>query len=323
MKKLRLGCLLATLLLSGSAAAQTIALISDLNGRYGSAMYNDRVSDAVDVVIRMQPDLVISTGDMVAGQKQPQLAQDQLDQMWQAFNLMVADPFARSGIPFAVTPGNHDGSGFPEYALERERFRVQWESRTPELNLLPGSAWPSRYAARMGRVLLVAFDGTIPGKLSNPEFQFIERMLQAHGAAAGVTLVYSHLPMWPLAQGREHEILDDPALLNLLHTHGVDVYISGHHHVFYPGIDSAGMVHIGVAALGGNTRRVVGQEARQPFSFAVLDLSKNRLDVRSFVAPGFSGKVPVKYQPESINGPLGLLRRLDGSAVFLNKMIED
>lgn len=323
MSIFRLGCLLSTLLLSGSLAAQTIALISDLNGRYGSTVYNDRVSDAVDTVIRMQPDLVISTGDMVAGQKQPQLDRDRLDQMWQGFNLTVADPLSRSGIPFAVTPGNHDGSGFPEYALERERFRVQWESRTPELKLLPGSAWPSRYAARMGRVLLVAFDGTIPGKLSKSEFQFIERMLQAHGAAAGVTLVYSHLPMWPLAQGREHEILDDPALLTLLHTHGVDVYISGHHHVFYAGTDSAGMVHIGVAALGGNTRRVVGQEARQPFSFAVLELSNNRLDVRSFVAPGFEGKVPLKYQPESINGPLGLLRRLDGAADFLDKMVED
>ena len=130
MSIFRLGCLLSTLLLSGSLAAQTIALISDLNGRYGSTVYNDRVSDAVDTVIRMQPDLVISTGDMVAGQKQPQLDRDRLDQMWQGFNLTVADPLSRSGIPFAVTPGNHDGSGFPEYALERERFRVQWESRT-------------------------------------------------------------------------------------------------------------------------------------------------------------------------------------------------
>ena len=103
----------------------------------------------------------------------------------------------------------------------------------------------------------------------------------------------------------------------------MDVYISGHHHVFYAGTDSAGMVHIGVAALGGNTRRVVGQEARQPFSFAILELSNNRLDVRSFVAPGFEGKVPLKYQPESINGPLGLLRRLDGSADFLDKIVED
>ena len=169
----------------------------------------------------------------------------------------------------------------------------------------------------------MAFDSTIPGKLSKTEFQFIERMLQAHGAAAGVTLVYSHLPMWPLAQGREHEILDDPALLGLLHSHGVDAYISGHHHVFYPGIDSAGMVHIGVAALGGNARRMVGQEARHPYSFAVLDLSNKRLVVSSFVAPGFTGNVPVTYQPESITGPLGLLRRLDGYADFVGKTIED
>lgn len=323
MKKLRLGCLLATLLLSGSAVAQTIALIADLNGRYGSTVYNQRVGDAIDTIIGMQPDLVISTGDMVAGQKQPKLDRDRLDRMWQEFNRVVADPFSRAGIPFAVTPGNHDGSGFPEYALEQARFKAQWESRIPELEFLPGSEWPRRYAARMGRVLLLGFDGTVPGKLSPSEFQFIERMLQAYGASAGVTLVYSHLPMWPLAQGRKREILGDPDLLSLLHSHGVDAYISGHHHVFYPGIDSAGMVHLGVAALGGNARRVVGQDKRQPFSYAVLELSNNQLDVRSFAAPGFSGKVPVKYQPGSIEGPLGLLRRLDGPVDLREIKAED
>ena len=115
-------CLLCCLLLipfSKSMAAESIALISDLNGRYGSSSYDSRVTDAIETVIRLQPDLVICTGDMVAGQKQPRLDADWLDRMWRGFNLTVADPLGREGIPLLVTPGNHDGSGFPEYALEQ------------------------------------------------------------------------------------------------------------------------------------------------------------------------------------------------------------
>lgn len=313
MKGPRLYCLLL-FLLSNSLEAESIALISDLNGRYGSTSYDNRVDDAIEAVLRIQPDLVISTGDMVAGQKQPRLDQNRLDNMWRGFNLAVTDPLARAGIPFTVTPGNHDGSGFKEFALEQERFEAQWISRIPEFDLIAGSEWPRRYAARMGGLLLVAFDGTRPGKLPESELLFVERMLRAHGAAADVTLVFSHLPMWPLAQRREHEILDDPALLALLHSYGVDVYISGHHHVFYAGTDSAGMVHLGVGALGGNSRKMVGQRTRQPFSFAVLEISNDRIEVRSLAAPDFSSKVPAEFLPESIRGPLGLLQRLDGSA---------
>ncbi len=305
---------LLLLLLSSNLPAQSIALISDLNGRYGSTSYDSRVSEAIDAVIRIRPDLVISTGDMVAGQKQPGLDQERLDRMWAGFNLAVTDPLDRAGIPFLVTPGNHDGSGYPEFALEQKRFEAQWASRIPEISLMPGSEWPRRYVARMGGVLMVAFDGTRPGALPETEFVFVERMLRAYGTSAEVTLAFSHLPMWPLAQQREHEILDDPALLELLHENGVDAYISGHHHVFYAGIDSAGMVHLGVGALGGNARKVVGERTRQPFSFAVLDLSNGLVDVRSLANPGFTGGVPLDLQPESISGPLGVLHRLDAPA---------
>jgi len=243
-------CCLLLLLLSEGTAAQSIALISDLNGRYGNTSYDSRVNDAIETVIRLQPELVISTGDMVAGQKQPSLDQDRLDRMWAGFNLAITDPLARAGIPFAITPGNHDGPGYPEFALERSRFEAQWASRTPEIEVLPGSEWPRRYAARLGGILLATFDGTRPGKLPEDEFLFVECMLHTYSGSAEVTLVFSHLPMWPLAQGREHEILDDPALLELFHANGVDVYISGHHHVFFAGLDPAGMVHLSVGALG-------------------------------------------------------------------------
>jgi len=293
-------------------AAESIALISDLNGRYGSSSYDSRVTDAIETVIRLQPDLVICTGDMVAGQKQPRLDADWLDRMWRAFNLTVADPLGREGIPLLVTPGNHDGSSFPEFALERQRFDAQWDSRMPELEILPGSEWPRRYAARMGTVLLLAFDGTRPGALPEAELNFIAQMLGTYGNTASMTVVFSHLPMWPLTKGREHEILDDPALLSLLHERGVEVYVSGHHHAFFAGVDDAGMVHIGIGALGGNARAFSGEKQRQPYSFAILTVVDDAVDITSRAAPGFLEPVPAAEIPATIIGPLGTLRRLDG-----------
>jgi hypothetical protein len=249
---------------------------------------------------------------MVAGQKQPYLDRARLDRMWAAFNVSVADPLARAGIPLAVTPGNHDGSAFPGYALERERFEAQWRTRQPALEILPGSEWPRRYAARLGGILLISFDGTRPGRLPEPERAFVAAMLRDHGAGASATIVFSHLPMWPFATGREQEILDDPGLLQLLHDHGVDVYASGHHHVFFAGTDEAGMVHVSVAALGGNARSFAGDQQRQPHGIAVLEIAGKSVTLQSLQAPGFRDPLPDGALPAAIRGPLGILKRLDG-----------
>ena len=165
------------MLFSLPLAAQSIVFISDLNGRYGSTAYHPRVTAAVAAIIELQPDGVISTGDMVAGQKS-RLDSVQLQQMWQAFNRTVADPITRSRIPLAVAVGNHDGSAYPGFALEREHFELQWRARSPLMDILPGSEWPRRYTARMGPFLLVAFDSTRPGKLPGGERRYIEQALQ-------------------------------------------------------------------------------------------------------------------------------------------------
>ena len=314
MKLLCLGCL-SLLLASATAGARSIALISDLNGRYGSAVYHARVDTAVAALVRLRPELVISTGDMVAGQRQPPLLPAELDRMWAAFDLAVTDPLVEAGIPFAVTPGNHDGSAFPGFDLERERFDAQWrERRPPGLVLLPGSQWPRRYAARLDGVLLVAFDGTRPGRLPASEYEFLRRMLEEHSRAADATIVFSHLPLWPFARGREGEILDDPDLLALLHRTGVDVYASGHHHVFYAGVDRAGLVHLSVGALGGNARSFAGERVRQSHGLALLDLASHSIAVGSLAAPAFDAPIPREQLPPTVSGPLGQLRRLDGPA---------
>ncbi len=68
-----LGLLLC--LFCGPLAAQTkatvtrVVVVSDLNESYGSTRYSPEVDEAVRQTIELAPDLVISTGDMVAGQR--------------------------------------------------------------------------------------------------------------------------------------------------------------------------------------------------------------------------------------------------------------
>jgi len=302
----------AGLLLCASAArAETIVFVSDLNGRYGSEEYSPRVAMAMEQILELAPDLVVSTGDMVAGQRSPQLDAAQLGRMWTGFNQVVTDPLAAAGVPFAVTVGNHDGSSFPGFETEREQFMAQWSGRRPDLPFLQGSEWPWLYGAWLGETLLIAFDGTRPGEVPEASREFIHRALEENRAKAQHIVVISHLPMWPLAQGREHEVLEDPEFLALLHRYHVDVYASGHHHLYYAGRDQEGLLHISVGALGGNARTFVGQEIAQPYSFTVLEFGDRGVSVHAIPGPDFAHPLGISDLPESVTGPLGTLERSD------------
>ena len=77
-----------------------IVVISDLNGPYGQIGLNPRVRVAVARIIECKPDLVISTGDMVAGQQPyPKLDDQALHNMWTEFHRTVTEPLAAAGIP--------------------------------------------------------------------------------------------------------------------------------------------------------------------------------------------------------------------------------
>lgn len=301
---------LLLLALADTAAGQTLALLSDINGRYGSTDYSPRVAGAVESIARLGPDLVIATGDMVAGQKQPRLDGPALDAMWAAFQQTVAGPLDAAGVPLVISAGNHDASAFPAFELDREHFSAYWDGRKPGFELLPGSEWPWRYALRVDDLLLLAFHGTMPGRLPESEREFVASMLARYAESAEAVVVFSHLPMWPFTRGRENEILDDPALLDLLHRYGVDVYASGHHHAFFAGTDEAGLLHLSVGALGGNIRPMVGADDKQAHSYAILRFTGGAYCVSAPRGPDFSDEIDLDTLPERVEGPLGTLRRL-------------
>src|SRR5690554_5752048 len=208
--------------------ALVFAVVSDLNGRYGEVDYADGVHESVRWLVEdVRPDLVVSTGDMVAGQR----AGLDYEAMWAGFHAAVTTPFARAGIPFAVTPGNHDASAGAGYYQERIHFAQQWRAHRPDVEFVDDRFYPMHYAFKAKGVLFVSLDATMVGPIDAPQRRWLREVLQAN-ADARAKVVYGHLPLYPVSQGRENEILRDEKLEQMLNEFDVDMMISGHHHAY-------------------------------------------------------------------------------------------
>jgi len=304
--------LAAMLLLALPGAAQDIrvAVISDLNGSYGSTEYDRAVGAAVARIIALRPDLVISTGDMVAGQRRPHLSRSEIEAMWAAFESQVSAPLAAAGIPLAVTPGNHDASAYAGFATERAIYAERWRQRRPALQFIDAANYPFHYAFALGEVLFVGLDATTVGALPLAQMRWLTALLAEQGVRYARRVVFSHLPLWPVASGRETETIGDPVLQALLSGTAVDIYLSGHHHAFYPG-HKDGVVFVSQACLGAGRRRLIGDAARAARSFTLIELAPERLEIAAYAAPGFVAPVDWHDLPRQIRSRTATLQRAD------------
>ena len=292
-------------------AALQVAVISDLNGSYGSSEYEASVSAAVERLVGMRPDLVISTGDMVAGQRlHPPLGREAVTAMWSAFHREVTDPLDAAGIPLAVTPGNHDASAYASFVIEREAFREEWLPRAGRLGFVDRAAYPFHYAFAVDDVLFVSLDVTRVGALDASQLQWLDQVLTRNAAHFRHRVAFGHLPVLPFAQGRETEVTADHVLERLLKRHGVELYLSGHHHAFYPGFHG-GIRHIGQACLGAGPRKLIGsgQSSQRAITWLVFD--DQGVHVSALSGPGFDEPISLDGLPAAIRSRFGTLVRDD------------
>lgn len=311
MKKLSVFSPLAVLLLfsftswtgdSHGFTSLRIAVISDLNGSYGSTEYDSPVRKAVDKILELNPDLVITTGDMVAGEKSD-LTEKQIQNMWSAFRKVVTDPLHSSGIPFAVTPGNHDASaGFPK---DRGIFKSEWFDRRPDMygnvTMVDSNYYPFRYAFTMGNVLFISIDATDLA-IDTAQRIWLENLLEKQKDKP-VKIVFGHLPLIPIAQNREDEYLRDNDVLNgLFVRHGVSLYINGHHHAYYPG-KHGDLRLLSMPCLGDGPRKLIGDDKVSPKGLVLLNVSE--FGVESIEAlkskDNFTTTIDRKDLPQSIS----------------------
>ena len=298
----------------GHASAPTVRVVvlSDFNGHYGSVGYFASVDAAVRRTVALRPDLVISTGDMVAGQRlRPLLTRSELEAMWAAFHQNVSDPLQRAGLSLAVTPGNHDASSGAHFALEREVYRQQWLPRRPRLDFVDGAGYPFDYAFRVRDSLFVSIDATFVGPLSAAQRGWVERTLREHGHDGTQRIVFSHVPLWPFAVGRERDYLGDRELEALLQQQRVDVYLSGHHHAYYPGFKD-GVRYVSQGCLGAAPRALLGHDGPIERTLTLLELQANgSVHVDAYGGAAYDRPVPRESLPPEVRSKVATLVRDD------------
>lgn len=229
-----------------------IIVISDLNESYGSTTYGEPTRAAVQYIIDKKPDIVLVTGDMVAGQRKNLNYQA----MWQSFHKAVTIPLRQHGIALAVTPGNHDASAYKAFSTERNIFVEEWLQYKPEVQFIDDSQYPLYYAFKMDDVLFVSLDDTIIESMNDIQFAWLSDILET---PAKKRIVFGHLPLYPVAQGRETEYIKDSRLVSLFQQTHVDAFISGHHHSYFPGIQNQ-LQLVAVPCLGAGSRKLIGTE---------------------------------------------------------------
>lgn len=275
----------------------TIAVISDLNGSYGSTTYGKNVHDAVSwITEQVNPNIVLSTGDMVAGQQ----AGHDYRAMWRAFHNAVTLPITRADIPLAVTPGNHDASGYAGFASERAIFVDEWKTHRPAISFLDDTNYPLHYAFELGPALFISLDATRIGTLNQDQRQWVANILETYKNHP-VKFVYGHVPLFPVAQGRETEILKDFQFEQLLNEYNVQMMISGHHHAYYPAQrGSLRLMH--TACLGSGPRKLISDTKTSDRSVIVIHYdSTGIIASEAYGGTNFQTVIDRKTLPESIN----------------------
>jgi hypothetical protein len=301
---------------------QRLVLISDLNASYGSTSYIPQVHQGVALVRQLRADLVLCGGDMVAGQKLG-LSAAHLDAMWQAFDQQVLRPIRGASEPFAPTMGNHDASSSrgPQgytFALDRERAERFWRQRQTALGLtlVEASRFPFRYSLRQGDLFAVVLDASSAGVPADDWSWASAQLASAAARSAKLRLVMGHLPPYGLSQGRDRpgEVLHQPErLLELMQRQGVHLYVSGHHHAWYPSrVGSLNLLSLG--AMGSGPRRLLHSELPPVQTVTVLDLFRERrMLVETTVELNGLQVLPVASLPQRLQPSSGaVLLRRDG-----------
>ncbi len=309
LRFLKTTALCLSLLLEASAHAQLlksyrVAVVSDMNESYGSTSYQPALDVAIAHIRESGADLVLSTGDMVAGQKSGL----NYARMWSAFHNHVTLPLNDSGVPFLPSPGNHDAA--TGFQVERAEYERTWK-RFPlerfnvmrpadeQVHFLPGVAqsYPFFYAVTMGPALFIALDSTVPARLINNQFAWLKEVL-AQGQGYPVKIIFGHFPLYPFAFQRAHEALAQGSLSSglykqmedLLAQYDVDIYLSGHHHVYYPARRNGRTQFVSVPLLGTGARYLLNSQGvkaqRSPQGFLWIDFdTQGSAQVQAVASP--------------------------------------
>jgi predicted MPP superfamily phosphohydrolase len=291
-----------------------ILLISDLNDSYGSVTYSHEVHDIINKIEIIEPDIVLCGGDMVAGQKKS-LTVQQLDKMWNGFQSTVLDPLYKRGVPFGFTLGNHDAS--PNYTNDRNAASKFWLQNKEKTNLtfVDDRHFPYYFSYIKNNIFFISWDASsaiIPDEVKT---WMKGQLLSPVAIKARGKIVLGHLPLYAIvdAKNKPGEVLEESdKTLSFLKKHGVDMYISGHQHVYYPASkEQVTLLHSG--CLGGGPRSLIGHDGTAYKSYEIIKIARKsrpgNADIQGYKAEGHS-QILLESLPKSVTGFNGTVNRI-------------
>jgi hypothetical protein len=297
-----------------------LAVISDLNSAYGSTHYEAEVIDAIARIPEWQPDIVLCSGDMVAGQSLD-LTIAELDAMWQGFERYIGSSLRKAKLPFGFTVGNHDasssmGSNGYVFAAERQQTTQYWNNPrfSPGLNFVDRAEFPFNYTFQQKGIFYIVWDAS-SNVISKSQLAWVEKSLaSAVAQQATLRIAIGHLPLYPVAVGRDRpgEFLNDSERLRqLLEQYKVHTYISGHGHAYYPAYKGK-LQLLNTGALGAGPRRWLGSNLEPMKTLTIVDVHLADATTTYTTYNMTTLKVVDQKQlPRAISGPEGLIVRRD------------
>ena len=287
-----------------------IVVISDLNSQYGSTAYEPEVEQAIALIPQWQPDLVLSGGDMIAGQK-TSLSRTQIELMWTAFDRYIAAPLRQYKIPFGFTIGNHDGSGAIKdrsliFQQERDLARAYWRKYQDRLGLdfVNAKNFPFYYSFQKDDIYFLMWDASTHN-ISPEQLRWIKKALNSPIARQSqLKIVIGHLPLYPIAAAKNKPgeyLAEGNKLRSLLEQNQVKIYISGHHHAYYPGKkEQLELLHAG--ALGQGSRQLINSNLPPYPTVTIIDIetATSKLIYTTYNAQTWE-LIPIEQLPPKIS----------------------
>ncbi len=251
-------------------------IMSDLNSSYGSTDYQWQVDSTVVWLPRYAPDMILSAGDLVAGQDRS-LSDDEINAMWEGFERHIADSLRSYRVPYAPAMGNHDGSNaHADFQRERNKAKAYFNRENVDwgINFVDQANFPFWYSFEIGDIFFVVWDAT-SARIPEENLKWVEDQLQSERAQqASMRMMMGHLSLYPVAVNRNRlgELLHQPdELLELMEKYEVHTYISGHNHGYYPG--RRGDVDLlNSGALGSGPRQIIGSPKNPRHTFTIVDV---------------------------------------------------
>lgn len=320
--KVLLFCLLTSHFLLPTLQAQSapedpgmrIVLMADINESYGSTHYGEYVDSAMAYVEKWRPDFILFAGDMIAGQSLS-LSEVEIRDMWSGFDSTIGQPLRDMNIPFALTLGNHDGSGSGSFDHERELAKEYWSPHKPELRYVNSDHFPFYYSFTFEDLFVISWDAS-NRLITEEEIQWIEQQLSQESAKeASKRIMLGHLPLYAVAEGRNRhgEILNDAdELFEMMKRNGINYYFSGHQHAWYPA-EKEGLKMIHSGAQGSGPRTLIGSDLspRRTITLLERDIGADLFSITTYDLENQMELVHPDELPEAIEGINGRIERYD------------